>query len=605
MSATVFSLPAALILLIHLHLLQYPHANKPEYDHNIFNARVRSLRDRTRTMEDVCHFLIGRIEGTKDRVRKVISTYPCVQPADSTAFRTSLAKFLQDLRHSSVFPAGPSGQHGQPSGKTIPPPAEAKTVAWWWKDVVVRKSLLEECAGEKFERLILALSTYALLKGSAIHPESYETQALLRTQPRVYGTRLATFQACHHSWARAASILNKRQQDFRFLRATVQAQSGSASKYTSLSTEKLVALADSKLRDVRHAAQWSGPNGPSALKFLAEMVQLGQPNLSSSTQSAPPTDKFAAATPPSSLPIAAAHHPTTLRNLSKKIFPKDVDVAAHAHTPQTTVVASRPHASIVLAARVDAENRMLQALTDSFARTRKSANELKARLTRWGAAQRQNPAHGKHTRKHARSVVDVNLNLWQDKNRQLSLVNFEATSSLDCALGPSLSGSCPVSGKGKSLHERIDATRDSLLPKYPLVPGSASQPATARLPEPKSRPSPPQTPRAARQQLGAVIAPETVKPARYALNHRIGTADSEFERTGAATPRALQKSSPRGAISSMRGYLTQQDSDDDFDAFDEGPSMSVRDLLLQADTTHFDIIGDDSSELDNQSFGWA
>ncbi|KAF7371181.1 hypothetical protein MSAN_00753600 [Mycena sanguinolenta] len=70
MSATVFSLPVTFILLIHLHLLRYPHANKPEYDHNIFNARVRSLRNRTRTMEDVCHFLIGRIEGAKDRVRK-------------------------------------------------------------------------------------------------------------------------------------------------------------------------------------------------------------------------------------------------------------------------------------------------------------------------------------------------------------------------------------------------------------------------------------------------------------------------------------------------------------------------------------------------------
>lgn len=33
---------------------------------------------------------------------------------------------------------------------------------WWWKDVLVRKSLLEECTGDRFERLILALSVHAL-----------------------------------------------------------------------------------------------------------------------------------------------------------------------------------------------------------------------------------------------------------------------------------------------------------------------------------------------------------------------------------------------------------------------------------------------------------
>lgn len=71
MSASVFTLPAPLVLLIHLHILQYPHANKPEYDHNLFDARVRGLRDRTRTMEDVSYFLITRIEGSKERARKV------------------------------------------------------------------------------------------------------------------------------------------------------------------------------------------------------------------------------------------------------------------------------------------------------------------------------------------------------------------------------------------------------------------------------------------------------------------------------------------------------------------------------------------------------
>jgi len=34
---------------------------------------------------------------------------------------------------------------------------------WWWRDVPVRKSLLEECTGPRFERLLLALSIHVLI----------------------------------------------------------------------------------------------------------------------------------------------------------------------------------------------------------------------------------------------------------------------------------------------------------------------------------------------------------------------------------------------------------------------------------------------------------
>ena len=69
MAATVFSLPVPLILLVHLHILEHPHANKPEYDHNIFDPRVRGLRERTKLLEDICSFLVGRLEGNTKLVR--------------------------------------------------------------------------------------------------------------------------------------------------------------------------------------------------------------------------------------------------------------------------------------------------------------------------------------------------------------------------------------------------------------------------------------------------------------------------------------------------------------------------------------------------------
>ena len=56
-------LPTPLLLLVHLHILEYTHANNAEYDHNIFNPRTRGLRERVKTMEDVAYFLVRKIEG--------------------------------------------------------------------------------------------------------------------------------------------------------------------------------------------------------------------------------------------------------------------------------------------------------------------------------------------------------------------------------------------------------------------------------------------------------------------------------------------------------------------------------------------------------------
>ncbi|KAI0056066.1 hypothetical protein BV25DRAFT_1658710 [Artomyces pyxidatus] len=59
----MLTLPHPILLLIHIHLLSYPHANNPEYDEHIFDSKTRGLRDRTKTMEDLCYFLVGKIHG--------------------------------------------------------------------------------------------------------------------------------------------------------------------------------------------------------------------------------------------------------------------------------------------------------------------------------------------------------------------------------------------------------------------------------------------------------------------------------------------------------------------------------------------------------------
>lgn len=79
---------------------------------------------------------------------QILSTYPCVQPSESLAFRTSLSKYLETLRHQSIHSA--SARFGTKTGPNGNLAAVAEfSEASWWKDVVVRKSLLEECSGEK------------------------------------------------------------------------------------------------------------------------------------------------------------------------------------------------------------------------------------------------------------------------------------------------------------------------------------------------------------------------------------------------------------------------------------------------------------------------
>lgn len=64
-------LPLPLIQLIHLHLLEYPLANNPEYDQSLFDPAVRGLKDRTKSMEDVCFFLVGKVEGRREAAKGV------------------------------------------------------------------------------------------------------------------------------------------------------------------------------------------------------------------------------------------------------------------------------------------------------------------------------------------------------------------------------------------------------------------------------------------------------------------------------------------------------------------------------------------------------
>ncbi|PPQ72765.1 hypothetical protein CVT26_003147 [Gymnopilus dilepis] len=389
MSATpLLSLPLPLFLLVHLYILEYPHANNAEYDHDVFNARKRGLRERAQTMEDVAYFLVGKVEGKS--VKTILPTYPCSQPSESLAFRTSLSKYLEGLRHQSIYP---SSTHN----KTPVKPNTSKRVsdtsaAWWWKDVVVRKSLLEECSGEKFERLMLSLSTHALMKISGpISPD--KMSVLLRDQPVIYTSSLARCQAIRHSWIKAASSLLRSEHDLQSLKQSLGTVS--SAKYASFSTERLQALVEAKFQSLLQS-YWKDEAGKNALLLFIELagIRLAASN-SNSLLLLPQTagaDVSPANAIPSPLPVAAAHHPAHLKKLRRPVFQqaKAKSIPVNENASSTHAPASKSPAEIMLAPQIDSEKRVHQALVDALARTRRAGEDLKTKFDEW--RQRRTPA---------------------------------------------------------------------------------------------------------------------------------------------------------------------------------------------------------------------
>ncbi|KAJ3996191.1 hypothetical protein F5050DRAFT_159626 [Lentinula boryana] len=295
---SVSELPLPLLLLIHLQILQYPHVNNEDFDIHIFDAHRRGLRARTTMMENLGYWLVVKIEGHK-KVKKILPTYPCIKPSETTAFRTSFAKYLEGLRQSSI--------------------KENTTAAVWWREVQARKSYLEECSEGKFLRLLLALSTHVFF--------TLQSVSNVESNPELhYLTRLAFVQASQRQWVTVALRLLGREQRLMDRKDRILV---SNSRYHSTSTPRLIALRDSKLEDILSQESWKGDSAWNALKFFVTLAGLGSDLLEAGDHRS--SDALSVWTQDLSpqphwqidhqlLPVAAARHPSYIRNLQKPIF---------------------------------------------------------------------------------------------------------------------------------------------------------------------------------------------------------------------------------------------------------------------------------------------
>lgn len=58
-------------------------------------------------------------------------------------------KYVEAIRNSIVHTTHAGEKPTEQKGKQPASPARDEIPAWWWRDVVVRKSILDECCGER------------------------------------------------------------------------------------------------------------------------------------------------------------------------------------------------------------------------------------------------------------------------------------------------------------------------------------------------------------------------------------------------------------------------------------------------------------------------
>ncbi|KAH9936001.1 uncharacterized protein BXZ73DRAFT_100475 [Epithele typhae] len=481
------------------------------------------MRERAKAMEDIVFFLVGKIEGAREHAKAILPTYPCAQPSDSAAFRIALAKYLDALR-SVVTHAGSTHGGGDVKGKRPAHGAQDGALAWWWKDVVVRKSILDECSGERFERLILALSTHAVFKcttrtakaralsQTTTNPPSTlqsastpaDGQFELSTLPRGYARQLSAAQTSRAKWERSAAALLRQQHDLSVIRARIaDPQLASASsKYDSLTTDRLLALRDSRWRDLLGGA-WKGEGGRAALLLVTELAGLSEASgiaeASISSSSSGVEDEIGAeqngsglaessqtgSQPPVPLPIAAAHHPAYVHSLSMPLLqtakPSKIP---DGDEPGDGASTSRPHAISERLADIERVQRSLQSALLSAQNLR---TQLQQRLQKAQGNEAPRPSDGVVAKREA---VHLDSRLWDRRAGPGVEPKKPPDASSLAQFG--LAGAPPEN----AVEERIAHIRTALLPPFAAEPLPFTEhdparpaPAPSRLPKPAPAPS--------------------------------------------------------------------------------------------------------------------
>ncbi|KAJ3343756.1 hypothetical protein HDU93_006668 [Gonapodya sp. JEL0774] len=148
--------PASL-LLSNLLLLGFdPHAHSTLHPGLVLDAEMFSRNQgNSRAFEVVAAWLWERCEG--EEVRKLLRpAYPCVSPASSREFRNLIFGWFSRLKREGKLSGPGTGAGG---GSVFEKEGNAGGA---FGEIVVRRSFLDECRGDRFERLMLAVSEHVV-----------------------------------------------------------------------------------------------------------------------------------------------------------------------------------------------------------------------------------------------------------------------------------------------------------------------------------------------------------------------------------------------------------------------------------------------------------
>ncbi|KAF9449310.1 hypothetical protein P691DRAFT_703357 [Macrolepiota fuliginosa MF-IS2] len=616
-------------------------------------------------MEDICYFLTGQLE---TNARNILPTYPCSQPSDSLAFRTSLFKYLEALRHRALF--GSSQKSSATTQKTKSGnEAVLRGTAWWWKDVVVRKSLLEECTGDRFECLIVAFSTRVLLHKSRAYTQE-QVFGLAVTVSTAYSGQLLRCQSSRRDWVQKAVFLSQRRQNLDALK-NILLVDGKGSKLRGLSTENILTLVQVKYQDIRHRF-WTGKQGSAALAYLLRLVGVIIPGVNSSPPQScqdglPLTSKHIEQ--PAKLPIlpvAAAHHPAELKRLRRSVVPQ-TSISELDSGAGPSRVAGALFSDVVLSMQA-MHKHLSDALSDIQRKNSKLPKPPSSKIADRFITPFSMPKVNGGGELLQKPIVDHSL------LKRLSLFD---------------------PGSQKGFEHKIDYIRQNLLPPFPSPPDphaprtTPTEPAApgSHIPRLKRGPDfdqkPPHKPTSVQTPRNPRTAREPKKSIRASLAHNMikhaseerkktfedeatkiifATEDDSTENLDLMTPRSKappnrlwtsgQKGTPRAIKRSRKSIMLTfeeplavlplvpatstgsmsllDDEDDDGDLLrgngmmqrlpgsgtevelggystdGERPqaSMTLRELLLAADTSNFDLIDDEEEDYLEGLSGW-
>ncbi|KAH8103899.1 hypothetical protein BXZ70DRAFT_670531 [Cristinia sonorae] len=470
------AIPASLAILIHLHLLNFQLKNAANYDENLFNAQKHGIGERSKALEDISYFLVTKIEGQKSQVKKILPTYPCSQPSDILAYRASLTKYLESLRNEALRPSEIDGgtSAGLQNGKAPMP------VAWWWRDVVVRKSLLEECSGDRFERLLLALSTHALLSST---PSRRSDESRSNMEQHVVTSRyhdaLVKFQAAKQSERSFMYCVQRRRaSELKRLRERLLDPSKAMnSRYSALSTDRLVTLSESALIDLLQA-YWKGEGGHKELHFLVYLAGLRSDgylghNLVNDAElcSEPALVQSPTTSRIHPLPVAAAHFPSHLQAL--RTVPSTHVISATRECTESASVDNLGVTLQLVTEKLSAEANRQAVLRTALDKARKVQEDLSVRL------------QSKRSRSQSAGPVDLQLR-HVPISGAIFVPDAEPPTSVlsDFFIKP-----LPPDHES-AVQSRATRIRETLKASWPAIPEPPSSSEPESEPEPAAEPSP-------------------------------------------------------------------------------------------------------------------